>query len=491
MKLKVKILKLTAGRPVAILHKKTADKIGLNIDDRISLIKKNKKIITIIDIAKGILKKEEIAVSNEIVKYLGLKEDELIEISMAPHPESIDLIHKKLQCHPLSEEELKKIISDIVRNALTEPEIAYFVSSIYKCGMSIKETENLIKAIVNTGQRLSLKGKVADKHSIGGIAGNRTTPLVVSICSAAGLIIPKTSSRAITSAAGTADAIEAIANIEFSIPKLYKIIRKTKACMVWGGALGLAPADDKIIQIERLLNLDPESQLLASILSKKISIGSKYVLIDIPYGNSAKVSRRQGLHLKKEFEKLAHKFNIKLKCVLTNGSQPIGKGIGPILEIRDVLSVLKQNPERPFDLEKKSLLLSGLLLEMTGKSKKGEGRKLAKEILSSGKAFKKFKEIIEAQKGSLSGKKLELGEFSEEIKSNKEGKIIEIDNKKINFLARILGCPTDKGSGIYLHKHKDFTVKRGCILMTFYAESEGKLKEALKLYKKIKPITIR
>ncbi|GAG13471.1 unnamed protein product, partial [marine sediment metagenome] len=258
MKLKVKILKLKAGRPVAILHKKTADKISVNIDDRLSLAKDSKKIISIIDIATGLLKENEIAVSNEIVKSLKLRGGEFIDINLAPHPESTNLIYKKLKCIPLNEKELEKIISDIVKNALTEPEIAYFVSSIYKCGMSIKETEYLIKAIVNTGKTLKLKGKVADKHSIGGIAGNRTTPIIISICSSAGLIMPKTSSRAITSAAGTADVIESIAKIEFSIPQLYKIIKKTKACMVWGGSLGLAPADDKIIQIERLLNLDPE-----------------------------------------------------------------------------------------------------------------------------------------------------------------------------------------------------------------------------------------
>ncbi len=491
MKLKVKILKLMAGRPVAVLHKKTADKISVNVNDRLSLNKNNKKIISVVDIAVGLLKEDEIAVSNEIVKALNLKEDELISISQAPHPQSTEFIYKKLKCQPLNEKELKKIVEDIVKNALTDPEIAYFVSSIYKCGMSIKEIEYLIKAIVGTGKKLKLRGKVADKHGIGGIAGNRTTPIIVSICASTGLVIPKTSSRAITSAAGTADVIEAVAKVEFSVPQLYKMIRKVGACIVWGGALGLAPADDKIIQVEKLLSLDPEPQLLSSILSKKLSVDSKYIVIDLPYGKSAKVSKRKALHLKKRFEKLGTDFNLKLKCVLTDGSQPIGNGVGPVLEMRDILSIFRQDPKRSLDLEKKSLLLAGLLLELTDKAEKGKGEALARKILKSGKAFKKFQEIIKAQGGNLSDSKLSLSPISQEIKSKKAGKVTEIDNKKINFLARVLGSPTDKTAGIYLHKHVGEKVRRKETILTFYAESKEELKEALGFHEKIKPVKIR
>jgi len=303
------------------------------------------------------------------------------------------------------------------------------------------------------------------------------------------LIMPKTSSRAITSAAGTADTIEIIAKVEFSISELYEIIRKTNACLVWGGSLGLAPADDKIIQIERILNLDPEPQLLASILAKKLSVGSKYVLIDIPYGKSAKVSKTGALKLKRKFEKIARDFNLKLKCILTDGSQPIGNGIGPVLEIQDILAVLRQEENRPLDLEKKSLKLSAMILEMTGKAKKAKGIVLAKKILESGEAFEKFKEIIEAQGGHLNH--LPLGKFSHELRAEKSGKIIEIDNKKINLLARILGSPADKGSGIYLHNHKNQKIKKHSVLLTFYAESKDKLEEALRFYKKLIPVRIK
>lgn len=489
MRFKIKSLRFSAGRPVAILNHDTAKKLNIYLNDRILIKKGKEKIIAVVDLAEGMVSEKEIAVSQEVLRTLHAKQGNRVSIKLTFRPESIKFIHKKLSCQPLKRHELKKIIKDIVDNAITEAEIAFFVSAIHNCGMSIKEIGYLIKAIADTGKTLHLKGKIADKHSIGGVAGNRTTPIVISICSSTGLIMPKSSSRAITSAAATADVVESIAKVEFTIPELYKIIKKTNACLVWGSSLGLAPADSKIIQIEKLLHLDPEPQLLASILAKKLATGSRYVLIDIPYGKSAKVSKARALHLKKKFEKLAKDFNIHLKCILTNGTQPIGNGIGPILEIKDIVSILRQDKNKPLDLEAKSLMLSGLLLELTGKAKKGKGKKMAKEILQSGKAYKKFKEIIKAQKGNL--KNLQLARLSHKILAEKSGKIVEIDNKKINLLARILGCPSEKRAGIYLHYHKNAKLNKGIVLMTFYAQSKAKLKEAVKIHKEIQPIKIR
>ena len=164
----------------------------------------------------------------------------------------------------------------------------------------------------------------------------------MSICATEGLIFPKTSSRAITTPSGTADCVETIARVEFSINELKKILKKTKACMVWGGALGMVPADSKIIQIEKMLEIDPESQLLASIMAKKLAMGAKYIVINIPYGKTAKVGKPKALRLKRKFEKLGKHFNKKIRCVLTKNNGPIVRGIGPSLEMRDVIKVLKR-----------------------------------------------------------------------------------------------------------------------------------------------------
>jgi thymidine phosphorylase len=334
---------------------------------------------------------------------------------------------------------------------------------------------------------LSLRNKfIVDKHCIGGIPGNRTTPLIVAICAAAGLTFPKSSSRAITSAAGTSDTIETLAPVDFKIEDMEKIVRKTGACLVWGGDLGIVPADSKILKIEKLIMIDPEAQLLASIMSKKLAAGSNYILIDIPYGDSAKVSRKNGWKLKKKFEYLGKAFDRKVRVVLTKGDEPIGNGIGPALEIIDVIKVLKQVEDRPKDLEEKSVYLSGQIFEMTGKAKKGKGEELAIEMLQSGKAFKRFEEIIVAQGGKV--KELKMPENKKEIVAKEDCKIRSIDNKKINTLCRVAGCPVDKFSGVYLHKHVGDEIKKGENILTIYSENPSKLDGAYKFYLKSKPI---
>lgn len=479
MKLKIKKLQFSTGRPVCMINKETAKKISLHVGHRVSISKNNKKIISIVDTVSGFLKPNEIAVSNEISEILKLKPGDFVNVEITQRPQSINLIKKKLKGEKLSKKEILEIITNISNNSLTEAEIAFFISAVYTNGMDLSETKYLTEAMIKTGNKLRLGEKIADKHCIGGIAGNRTTPLVVSICAVAGLKIPKTSSRAITSAAGTVDVIETIAKVDYSIEKIKKIIKKTNACFVWGGALGLAPVDDKIIKIGRIVRVDSQSQLLASILSKKISVGSKYVLIDIPYGKSAKVSKLKGEKLKTKFLKLGKQFNLKMKVVLTQGSEPIGRGIGPILEIQDILKILKRD-NGPKDLENKSIFLSGELLELTGKSKKGKGEKLAREILESGKAFSKFLEIIKEQDGKINPFK--IPPFSYLIKAKKKIKIKHLDNKLINRLARTAGCPEDKLAGVYLNKKKNETANKGETILTIHTTSKEKLKYAKEFY---------
>ncbi len=493
MELKVKILKWSTGFPVAMLNQKTANVIGVKIKDRIfikTISKKPNGVSTIIDTTTNLVKENEIAISSELKNRLNLTAGQKVDVGLSPMPKSMIFIKKKLNKEELSQVEVNSIIHDIIDNSLSEAEIALFISAMYERGMNMKETIFLINAILGSGEKLNLKGKfIVDKHSIGGIPGNRTTPIVVSICAAGGLIFPKSSSRAITTAAGTADVIETVAKVEFSMKELKKIVEKTGACLIWGGSLEIVPADEKIISIEKMLNIDPESQLLASIMSKKLALGAKYILIDIPYGKTAKVSREKAMKLAKKFEYLGKHFKKKLKVVLTRGDEPIGNGIGPALEMIDIIKVLSRSNDKPADLEKKSLFLAGELFEMTGKAKKGEGINFAKEMLCSGKAFEKFKEIIKAQGGTLDG--IRIAKFKKDILMKKDGKIIDVDNKKINSLARISGCPMDKSAGLYLYHHVGDNMKKGEKILTIYSESKARLKEAENFFSSQKPIRIQ
>ena len=305
MELKIKFLKWSTGMLGAMLHKKTAEKIGIQSRDRIlikTMVKKPSQIFTFVNTIDGLVGEDEIAVSSETKDRISLKSGEKVQVTLAQAPKSLDYIKKKLDGKVLSYGEIKSIIADIVTNSLGELEIGVFVSAMYERGMSFNEIVYLTKSIIETGFRTDLPYKIiADKHCIGGIPGNRTTPIIVAICAAAGLIIPKNSSRAITSAAGTADVIETISRVHFSSEEIKEIVRKTNGCMVHGGGLGMVPADSKIIQVEKILKVDPGAQLLASIMSKKLASGSSHVVIDIPYGKGAKFTKKKALDLKKKF----------------------------------------------------------------------------------------------------------------------------------------------------------------------------------------------
>ena len=493
MELRVKFLKWSAGIPAAMLNKATAEKIGITNYGRIFVEttgKYSKKLSMPVNTINSVVEEDEIVVSSEIRRRMKLRPGQKVDINLANLPKSLVYIKKKFENKRLKKRQVYAIMKDIVDNNLSEPEVSLFISAMEKNKMNFKETTYLIDSILKTGNIFKWNKKpVADKHCIGGIPGNRTTHIVVPICAAAGVYMPKTSSRAITSAAGTADVTETIAKVEFSPKELRKIMSKVGAFLIWGGALGMVPADSKIIRVEKILQIDPESQLLASILSKKLAAGSKYILIDIPYGKNAKVSKKKALNLKKKFERLGGYFRKTIRVVLTEGKEPIGNGIGPLLELKDIIKVLDTKQQGPRDLEKKSIFLSGQILEMTKKAKKGKGEDLAREMLYSGKAYKKFEQIIKAQKGKLI--ELKPGKFKKDILAKKAGTIKEIHNKEINLLAKSAGCPIDKAAGLYLHHHIGDKIKKGEKILTIYTESKTRLNESFKFYKKIKPIIIR
>ncbi len=329
---------------------------------------------------------------------------------------------------------------------------------------------------------------MAIHNCIGGLAGNRTTMIVIPIIAAAGYTIPKTSSRAITSPAGTADTMECLAKVELPKKKIIQVLHKTKACIVHGGSMNLAPADDKIIEVEHPLAIDAEGQLLASVMAKKYSVSANHVLIDIPMGKKAKVkSMEEAKHLKEMFELIGKRLGMDVKVIVSDGSQPVGRGVGPLLEAEDVMAVLRNDPSAPEDLRNKSISLAGMLLEMTGKYKHGKGMEKAKEILESGKAYHKMQEIIEAQGRQPRPK---LGECWCGTKADKTGTVREIDNDIIAKVARIAGAPEDKGAGLYIYKKVNERVKKGELLYTIYAENKAKLELAKEFISKQKGYVI-
>jgi AMP phosphorylase len=481
MKLKIKDLDIATGGPlVAVLNQKDACKFDIHHLDRIK-IKKGKKIETVVvHMAESskVVPQGRIGAYEEVIDSLNLKNKDKVSIMLARKPLSIEFIRKKLDGKTLVKKEINQIVWDIVHNKLSTSELTFFVAACYTNLMSIEETIMLTRAMVKHGDTLKLdKYPIIDKHSIGGIPGNRTTLILVPIVAAAGLTIPKTSSRSITSPAGTADTMEVLANVSFSMKKMKQIIMKTNGCMVWGGSLNLAPADDKIINVERTLEIDAESQLLASIMAKKHSVSSTHILIDIPISSGSKIkNREEALRLKKLFEAIGKKLRKRVKVMITDGSEPIGNGIGPALEARDVLWLLKRDKRRPLDLEKKCINMAEEIFKMAGIK---DCRNKVMTLLNSGQACEKMEEIIKVQGGNVfDPENIKIGKFKYDVQAGKKGVVRNINNKIISRIARIAGAPVNKGSGIYLYKHTGNKVKKGEKLYTVYAESKQKLKFA-------------
>ncbi|MBR9676719.1 AMP phosphorylase [Candidatus Woesearchaeota archaeon] len=498
MKLIVKDVDIfSGGPPIVVLNEEDARKLDLHTGDRVKLHYEKKVETGIVDMATAasrILPPGSIALFDELIIALGVRTGDVVEVRMAQKPDSLGFIKKKLEGKKLLYKEINSIIEDIVNNNLSEIELTYFVAACYIHELDLQETIDLTKAIYENGEQINFKGKtVVDKHCVGGVAGNRTTPIVVSIVAAAGLIIPKTSSRSITSPAGTADTIEVLANVTFSADAMKEIVRKTGACMIWGGGVNIAPADDKIIKVEYPMSLDPIGQLLASVLAKKKAVGVQKLLIDIPYGLGSKIpTRKKALDLERKFKKVCKALKMTVDVVLTPGFQPIGNGIGPNLEARDSLYVLENDDRQPMDLRRKAITLAGRILELGGVSIKSHGKKLARRILDSGAAYQKFREIIAAQGGvaNIRPEHIRVGAYRAHIRAPKNGVVSMIPNKVITAVARVAGAPQDAAAGVYLYKHVSDFVKKDEILFTVFSDSKEKLKYAVNLYKKLVEVQI-
>lgn len=492
-KFKVKPFDFSTGaKEVMVLHKKDAEEMNISVMDRVEVSKDGgKKEIAIVDLTREHLEKGKVGTFSGLTRQLDLEENQEVYLEPIEKPKSIDYIKKKLEGKELEEEETHSIINGVMEDKLSDIEMTSYVTSLYTQGMTEQETVDFTEAIIESGDTLDInKRDVVDKHCIGGVPGNRTTMIIVPILAAAGLTIPKTSSRSITSPAGTADAMEVLAPVSHEKEEIERIVEETKGCMVWGGAINLAAADDKLIRIRHPLSIDPEGILLGSILAKKKAAGASTVLIDIPIGKGAKLrDKEEAKELSNDFMKLGTRLNIGVKCIVTPGYDPVGSAIGPSLEAREVLRILEgQDVSR--DLKDKSVKMAGILLEVSGKAKKGQGAHVAKEILESGKAEEKMREIIEKQGGDpeVEPENIDIGEFSKEIHAEESGRIQYLNTELLSELGKLAGAPRDKEAGIYLEVEKGDKIEEGEKIMTIYSCSQRKLDSALEFYEDNKPI---
>jgi thymidine phosphorylase len=455
--------------------------LGFNPLDRVRIMGTHpatgdpREVIGVLNFCRdGFVAADEIGLSDVAFRDLGLPAGNLVHATLAATPRSLDLVRAKLRGGRLDRAAFEAILTDVVRNRYSRVELAMFVLACALPAVDLEEVVDFTRAMIATGSRLDFGVRpIVDKHCIGGIPGNRTTMIVVPILAARGLTVPKTSSRAITSPAGTADTMGVLADVALSPAHLRAVVAEAGACIAWGGALDLAPADDILITVERPMEIDAEAQMVASILSKKKTAGATHTLLDIPVGSTAKVrSKAHADRLAALFRSVAARIDLTLDVAVTEAQGPIGWGIGPRLEALDVLAALRREPGAPSDLREKSLFLAGRLLELVGAVPAGAGYGAAQETLDSGAAAHTFDRIVCAQGARPFPPE---APFRHAVASPSDGRIAEIDCWEIARVAKRAGAPANVAAGVRLQHTVGDVVTRGEPLFEIHAQSRAQL----------------
>jgi len=448
---------------------------GFSAHSRVMVTTDRSSIIATLNVVRdGFVLPTEAGLSEAAWLLLAARPGEPASFSHPPPVESFGAVRAKIFGHAFGEAQLLEILTDMATGRYTDIDLSAFLTACTAAGMSLDEVVWLTRGMVKVGERVRWDhAVVADKHSVGGLPGNRTTPIVVSIVAAAGVCIPKTSSRAITSPAGTADTMETLAPVDLDLASMRRVVDRENGCVIWGGAIHLSPVDDLLIRVERALDLDSDAQLVASVLSKKVAAGSTHVVIDIPVGPTAKVRSLDAAHaIARLLERVGNEMGLAVRPVVTDGSQPIGRGIGPALEARDVVAVTRGDRDAPDDLRERAVLLAGEILELAGACTAGGGQTEARNILADGRAWRKLQSICEAQ-GGMRTPPASSQRF--ELTATAAGTVVGIDSRQLARAAKLAGAPADPAAGIDLHVRLGASVERGQPLFTLHADSVGEL----------------
>ncbi len=431
-------------------------------------------IATLFQVTSDLLQENEVALSESAWRRLCLSNGDPLQVSHPAPVRSMSPVRGKIYGQRFRSEDLGEIVADIAAGRYSDIDLSAFITACSAQELDHDETVALTGAMVDVGDRLQWAVQpVADKHSVGGLPGNRTTPIVVAVVAACGVTIPKTSSRAITSPSGTADAMETLAPVALDLAAMRRVVEAEGGCVVWGGAVQLSPVDDMLIRVERALDIDSEGQLIASVLSKKIAAGATHLVIDMPVGPTAKVrGSAAAAVLSQSLSDVAGVFGLRARIIQGDGRQPVGRCIGPALEAQDVLRVLRNDADAPDDLRQRALELAGALLELAGRADEGAAVAMARSVLADGRAWRKFQAICEAQGGM---REPPAAPQTKPVLARQSGTVTAIDNRRIARIAKLAGAPEDKAAGMELHVRLGDTIAAGEPLYTIHSESLGEL----------------
>lgn len=469
---------------IVVLNEQEAREYGINALDKVSIFYKWQEIVLNVDLSNKLVKPREIWLYKDVYKKYKIKENQNVWISFTTNSnESMDALKKAIKWFKLNYKEIYAIMKDISTNRFTDTLITYFSALGFFKKSTDEELFRMTKAMAETWEMLKFKWVVADKHCMGGVPGNETTMIMIPLLASLGIKMPKTFSKSITTPAATWECVDVLMDISFNKKEIENLVKKENCCLVRWWWLDLAPADEKLIKVAYPLSMQSFSRTVVSIMAKKYAMWINHSLIDIPVWPTAKVSNKKtALWLKKKYEYIWKKLWMKMIVEITDAKEPIGAGIWPHLQVREVLRVLQQHELRPMDLQNKAIHLCSKVIELVWMAKWKKAHELAYNQLKSGAAWKKMQKIIKAQRWknpNIKSEELKLWKFKKEVKAEKNWTIKKIDLKLINDTTRTLWSPIDEKAWLYLHKKTWDKVKENDIIYTMYASEASKINMAL------------
>lgn len=459
------------GENIAYIHKNCA---LYKVDDlkkatRLEIHKGSKTIYAFLQIVAedGVLADDEIGLNDEAFSALNMSEETEVHVSLAAPSESTKALHRKISGDVLTSGEYATIIGDIAAGRYSKADIAAFLVA---CSSSMSATElvSFTEALVTKKVlHWDEKSMVVDQHCLGGVPADKTDLVVLAITAAYGLPMAKPSIRSLTSCAGVADTMGVLTEVDYNAAKFQKFVRANNGAIVNYDAMEETKVNHLLHDVRSQLGINQNELVIASILAMMISAGVSHLVLDIPVGANARVrSANEAIRIRKQVEYVGDMLGISVDAVVTDGSEPVGSGIGAVLEARDVLKILQNAADAPIDLREKSLFLAGRVLEFDPQLRGGQGYAVAKEILESGRAFEAFQKIISAQGAKQMP---ELGQYVREVVAPYDGVVSAINNVTINKIGVYAGATQCLGSGLDLKKKTGDRVKAGEVLYTIYS----------------------